>query len=74
MGMLEGVQRKATRMIKGLGKLSYEKRCHLTTLEKQRGLLEALKILGEGRPFASTVFEATKSASTRGHNCRLFKL
>ena len=32
------------------------------------------KFLREGRPFASTVFEATKSVSTRGHNCRLFKL
>ena len=50
--VMEGLQRRATRMIKGLGKLSYEerlKRCQLTTLEKRRSrgedLIEAFKIL-----------------------------
>ena len=49
--MLERVQRRATKMIKGCQKLSYEERlkhCGLTTLEKRRvrgDLIETYKLL-----------------------------
>ena len=48
--MLEGRHRRATRILKVLGKLSYEerlKRCQMTTLEKRSkgDLIEAFKIL-----------------------------
>ena len=61
VGVLEGVQRRAIRLIKGLGKLSYEERFQMTTLEKRRSREGASRLgfqyfIGEGRPFTSTVF------------------
>ena len=50
IGTLEKVQRRATRMIKGLGNLNYEerlRRCKVTNLDMRRSrgdLIEMLKI------------------------------
>ena len=75
-GVLEGVQRRATRMIRGLRKLSYDerlKRCQMmTTLEKRRSggdLIEAYKILSSRKSLSpQQFFEATKSSSTKNVN------
>ena len=43
--------------------------------EKQKGPRRGFQnFIGEGRPFASTVFfKATKTASTRGHDYKLYR-
>ena len=85
---IERMQRRATRMIKGLGKLSYEDRlrsCKSTSPEISRiqvsrnpgsrgDLIETFKIL-TGREDLSPehFFEATKSCSTKGHECKLYR-
>ena len=75
---LERVQRRATRMIKSLGNLSYEgrlRRCKLTNLEIRRSrgdLIETFKILTGREDLPSEhFFEATKSNSTRGYGSKL---
>ena len=77
---LERVQRRATRMIKGLGNLSYEerlRRCKLTYLEIKRSrgdLIETFKALTgrEDLPLEH-FFEVIKSSSTGGHECKLYR-
>ena len=67
-------------MIKGLGNLSYEerlRRCKLRILEIRRNrgdLIETFTIL-TGREDLPPVhfFETTKSMSTRGHECKLYR-
>ena len=76
---LEMVQRSATRMIKGLGNLSYEERLRrykLTNLEirRSRDLIERFKILTRREDLPPEhFFEATRSSSTRGHECKLYR-
>ena len=78
---LERMQRRATRMIKSLGNLSYEerlRRCKLTKnleIRRSRGdLIETFKILtGREDLPPEHFFETTKSSSTRGHECKLYR-
>jgi hypothetical protein len=78
--ILEKVQRRATKMIKGYQRLTYEerlKRCGLTTLEKRRtrgDLIETYKILTNKVEVPRERFFATKQYDgTRGHTMKLFK-
>ena len=78
--MLERVQRRATKMIRGLHRLSYEERlkiCGLTTLEKRRArgdLIETYKLMTNKVEMPYERFFATaRYAGTRGHTRKLFK-
>ena len=69
VGVLEGVQIRAIRIIRGLGKLNYKdrlRRCQLTTREKQREPHQGIQnIIRKGRPFIQRLFETIKRASIR---------
>ena len=74
------IQMRATRMIRGLGKLTYEERlmrCELTNLEKRRtrgDLIEAYKIMtGKEAISAQKFFEVSMESKTRGHGYKLYK-
>ena len=77
---LERVQRRATKMVKGCHRLSYEERlkyCGLTTLEKRRvrgDLIETYKILTNKVevPY-DNFFALAEYPGTRGHGKKLFK-
>ena len=78
--ILERVQRRATKMIKGCQKLSYEdrlKRCGLTTLEKRRergDLIETYKLMtGKVEMPHERFFKMAEHTGTRGHAKKLFK-
>ena len=79
INMLEKVQRRATRMIEGLGKMSYEDRLqelNLTTLETRRvrgDLLEMFKIVKGLDRIDYADFITFSSSELRGHSCKLFK-
>ena len=77
---LEQTQRRAAKMIRGMGILTYEerfKRCGLTNLEKRitRGdLIEAFKIMtGKETISAHKFFEVRMENRTRGHGYKLYK-
>jgi len=78
--ILEKVQRRATRMIRGIGRLTYEERlkeCGLTTLEKRRcrgDLIETYKLITnkESTP-SSTFFKMASRDGLRGHDYKIFK-
>src|SRR6218665_3955356 len=77
---LEQIQRRATKMIRGLGKITYEERlmrCGVTNLEKRitRGdLIEANKIMTEKEAIsAHKFFEVSMESKTRGHGYKLYK-
>ena len=78
--ILEKVQRRATKMIKGLEKLQYEERlreCGLTTLEKRRcreDLIQTYKLITrkEDTPF-TRFFQLETRIGLRGHKYKLFK-
>ena len=77
---LEKVQRRATKLVKGLNSTSYEERLELldlTTFEERvrRGdLIETHKILKNHLDIgASQFFERTQDTKTRGHNLKLKK-
>ena len=79
--ILERVQRRATKLIKGCQRLSYEERlkyCDLTTLEKRRvrggDLIETYKILTDKVevPYAK-YFASAQYPCTPGHDKKLFK-
>ena len=78
--MLEKIQRRASKLIPGLGDLSYEERlkeCGLTTLETRRLMgdqIEVFKILKGYENIDSNIFfEIKESKITRGHNFTLVK-
>src|SRR6218665_1667917 len=77
---LERIQRRATKMIRGLGKFTYEEilmKCGLTNLEKRRtrgDLIEAYKIMtGKEAISAHKFFEVSLESRTRGHGYKLYK-
>src|SRR6218665_2514807 len=77
---LEQVQRRATKMIRGLGKFTYEERlmrCGLTNLEKRRtrgDLIEAYKIMtGKEAISAHPFLEVSLESRTRRHGYKLYK-
>src|SRR6218665_2657411 len=77
---LEQIQRRATRMRRGLGKLAYEERlmrCGLTNLEKRRtrgDLIEAYEIMtGKEAISAHRFLEVSMENRTRGHGYKLYK-
>ena len=79
--MLEKVQGRATKLIPGLGDLSYEeklKECGLTTLEMRRlrgrGQIDVFKILNGHENIDPNIFYKIKTGQiTRGHNFTLVK-
>ena len=78
--VLEKVQRRATKMIRGFGKMTYEERlakCGLTTLEKRRcrgDLIETFKLMTnkETTPF-SRFFQLANRCGLRGHRYKIQK-
>ena len=78
--LLEKVQRRATKMIKGFRSLSYDERlskCGLTTLEKRRcrgDLIETFKLMKnkEVTP-ASRYFQMANRGGLRGHSYKIHK-
>src|SRR6218665_1751887 len=79
--VLEKVQRRATRMIRGYRTLTYEERlerCGLTTLEKRRrrgDLIETYKLMTnkDAIPFSRFLLLANRSG-LRGHMCCRYKI
>ena len=78
--ILERVQHRATKMIRGFHRLSYEERlklCGLTTLEKRRvrgDLIETYKLMTNKVEMPYERFFATaRYTGTRGHTRKLFK-
>ena len=77
---LERVQRKATKLVSSLAKLTYEQRLrhlrlHSLYCRVQRGgLIEIFKILnGLENVEASNLFERGQLNRTRGHTMKIFK-
>jgi hypothetical protein len=78
--VLEKVQRRATKMVRGISHLDYEERlreCGLTTLERRRtrgDLIETFKIIRNGETTsASRFFQIQESSSLRGNQFKIFK-
>ena len=77
--VLEKVQRRAIKMIRGFGKLTYEERllnCGLTTLEKRRcrgDLIETYKLMTnkEVTPY-SRFFQLAEREGLRGHKYKIY--
>src|SRR6218665_2215163 len=77
---LEQIQRRATKIRRGLGKLTYEERlmrCGLTNLEKRRtrgDLMEAYEIMTGKEEISENKFlEVSMENRTRGHGYKLYK-
>ena len=77
--LLEGVQRRATRMVKSPGDLTYEDRLkalRLMTLEKRRlraDLIEVFRIFKGFDKIEATKLFKINSGGTRGHELKLNK-
>ena len=78
--LLEKVQRRATKMIEGFGKLSYEdrlRRTGLTTLEERRirgDLIETFKMIkGISKVDYTKFFSISENNRTRGNSYKLEK-
>ena len=78
--MLEGVQRRATKLVRNCKDLPYEERLKylgLTTLETRRlrgDMLETFKIIsGKENLNRDTFFKLVNDGVTRGHNFKLIK-
>lgn len=77
---LEKVQRRATKMIKGFSKFTYDerlKKCELTTMERRRirgDLIETYKIVtGRDTISANKLFDFSRYDGTRGHKYKVYK-
>ena len=80
INLIEGVQRRATKLVKGLRNLSYEERLvsvGLTTLKFRRtrgDLIETFKIMKNIDKVDSTqFFSLSNNPHLRGHSLKLFK-
>jgi hypothetical protein len=78
--VLEKVQRRATKMIRGLGALTYEERlerCGLTTLDKRRcrgDLIETYKIMTNKETTPVTrFFTLADRGGLRGHRYKIYR-
>jgi len=75
--VLERVQKRATKLIKGFGKLSYDQRLkslHLFRCCERGDLIETFKILKGYYDINPTIFIMSATAPyTRGHCMKLFK-
>ena len=79
--VLESIQRRATKMIEGLGEMAYTDRltnCRLLSLEMRRrraDLIETFKIMNGLEPLPAELFFDTIShtTTTRGHSKKLHK-
>ena len=77
--LLEGVQHRATKIIEGLERMSYEQRLSslgLTTLETRRirgDLIEVFKIFKAYENVDYREFFELSENNLRGHSCKLFK-
>jgi len=77
--LLEGVQRRATKLIKGMENLQYEERLRhlgLMSLDTRRirgDLIEVFKILNGGYRIDSDIFFTYDTGDRRGHSKKLFK-
>ena len=77
--LLEGVQRRATKLISSLQDKTYEERLHilnLTTLETRRvrgDLIEVFKIFKGFENLDPSLFFELSTAPTRGHSLKLIK-
>jgi len=77
--LIEGVQRRATKLIKGMEKLHYKERLShlgLMSLETRRvrgDLIEVYKFLNGGYTIDSDIFFEYDRAERRGHSKKLFK-
>ena len=76
---LEAVQRRATKMVEGLGNMSYERRLKelkMTTLESRRDrgdCIEAYKIMtSKERVTRETFFTLAVTSQLRGHSMKVF--
>ena len=71
----EGVQRRATRLIPGLARLSYEERLKETGLyspERRGDMIEMFKIMkSTDKISADELFNRVDSGRTRGHSLRV---
>jgi ribonucleases P/MRP protein subunit RPP40 len=78
--LIERVQRRATKLVKGMGTKSYEDRLRLlqmTTLETRRlrgDLIEVFKILKGFEHVDRSHFFAAADCITRGYACKLVKM
>ena len=78
--MIEGVQRRVTKLIEGLRVMSYSERLShtgLISMEKRRvrgDLIQVFKMFkSKDRIEINNFFEIQSSNKTRGHNCRIVK-
>ena len=78
--LLERVQYRLTRMIRGLGKICYEDRLEylgLGTLEKRRNRSDLLEVFRMFKGLSLTPFDnfftLNTSADTRGHSAKIVK-
>ena len=76
---LKKVQRRATKIVKGLSKLEYEERLDRLNLYKlgrrrsRRDMIETFKIIKGFENMNSEQFFVRSTTQLRGHNCKLFK-
>jgi hypothetical protein len=76
---MENVQKRALKLIRGFGDMTYEeqlKRANLTTLECRRlrgDLIEVFKIMKGMEDISWETFFIKRSDRTRGHSEKLFK-
>jgi len=80
INLIEKVQRRATRMIRGLNRVTYEERlrkCHLLSLEMRRlrtDLIQTFKIMHQIDDLPSDeMFIKSRTTRTRGHSLKIYK-